>query len=107
MVGPSDYHSLTIDFPLSPHTTYYLLVVDYNTGDSSANKYHEWEVVDLYSTGDKAQENAQRIKDDADDCSPLLLIREKGQILEASRVWCFGYHESLNNVLVLPVFLIE
>lgn len=107
VISSTEYFDIVVNFPIEINTTYYLLVVDYNTGDSYSNSENEFEFVDLFKTKSTAEEMAKIIIDDDNSINntDLLLACENGEIYQMCRAWC-GYNENLNDVKIIPVTVI-
>ena len=100
------------DIPENSDKTYYLVYVNYDTGDSFGRDEGKISFIDLYETFSKAEDTAKRIRVHyntnkelyVDEKYSLTVIAENGKEYNICPSW-MGCFERLNYIVVLPVTL--
>jgi len=98
------YSEITVDFEVLKGKTYYLVVVDYNSGDSFGSYDNCLEFVDLFETLEAAENAAEEVR--TPEGYSYHYTRNNGRRISVSCPWV-GYFESLNDITVHPVKLID
>lgn len=116
VVDDSSYYDLTVSFKVSPGEQYYLVYVNYDTGDSFGRDEGRVEWIDLFKSAELADDLAKKIAEDKRQYPNFFSNNEEGtwshQLTytldngeEASlytATWK-GYFEHFNYVEVVPV----
>ncbi len=100
-------YDLLIPYPIVKGKTYYLVVATYSTGDSFSHHTGRYEIIDMYSSAERAEIAKRSIEDDyranPDEYS-VTFINCKGAPQKIHCSWK-GYFESLESVEVTSVQL--
>jgi len=104
IVNSDQYYDLQVPFEIDEDTTYYLIVVEYTTGDSFNTDPGNFCNVEMYIDRELAYENAQKIRDHDDNKQDgiLELTMQNGKQVRSPKPW-IGHFESLDNIFVYPV----
>lgn len=99
---------LIIPYTLVKERDYYLVVATYSTGDSFSSHSGRYEIIDMYSSYDRADAVAKHIEKDYYDNNNNFsfgFINCKGELQKISCPWK-GYFESLDDVSVINIRMI-
>jgi hypothetical protein len=118
-----DYGDVEVGFKLDKNKRYYLLYVNYDTGDSFGRDGGQISFINLFENEEKANENRRRIEEhykkfkDSRDYNvygeklqeshySVRLVAENGEEYMYSPEW-MGYFEDMNSVDVDAVKVVE
>lgn len=96
---------LVVDFDVLDNVTYYLVYVEYTTGDSFHYSSGNIQYVGLFRDESTALENIKRIESAGTDSYSIEFINDAGKTWKESISWV-GYFEHVENVVCLPVTII-
>lgn len=102
IVSEKDYHDLVVNFPIQKNETYFLVLVNYNTGNSFGRTNGKVEFIDLFKTEGKARQLAEKIaedqrhKNDQDYNHSFSYSREDGTTAQCGTYTWTGYFERFN-----------
>lgn len=97
------YKDFVVDFEIKKAEYYYLVYVDYGTGDSFGSDDNQLEFVDLFTTRKKAEGCVYSLEvPEGDDRFYASYTKENGQLVEFYKPW-EGYFEHLNGIHIAEV----
>lgn len=105
-----EYFDIIVSFNPIENKEYYLLYVQYTTGDSFGQSNGNIEHIGLYESRDLAVNNAKRIREHNETKSfkhfsdeySVILVSEEGLEYRQSTSWK-GYFERIESIVVMPI----
>lgn len=102
-IGDRVNYELIVDYPVEPNRDYYLVVVNYDTGDSFGRDYGRIAFVHLFQDLAVAEKARDVIL--ANDTSSVTIQWDSGK--EENMYCCWiGYFEEMNDCDIVPVRLL-